>query len=1503
MSSTVDKRIVDMGFNNQQFEKGVKQSTKSLDGLKKSLDLTESAKGLNALNAAGKNVKLDNIAKGVKSVSMRFKALGIIGMAALENFTNAAIEYGKKFVQGMIAPLKEGFAEYETQMNAIQTVLANTEKAGTTLSDVSAALDELNTYADKTIYNFTEMTKNIGTFTAAGVDLETSVSAIKGIANLAAVSGSNSQQAATAMYQLSQALSSGTVKLMDWNSVVNAGMGGQVFQDALVETAEMHGVAVNQMIEQEGSFRNTLQSGWLTSEVLLDTLSKFTGDLSEQQLEALGYTEEQIIAIMRLGEMANDAATKVKTFTQLKDTLNEAMASGWTQSWQLIIGDFEEAKALFTEISDVMGAIIQNASDSRNAILKSWKLAGGRAALIDSLWNSFNALLSIMAPIKDAFAAIFPSKGETLTGIQLARLTERLRDFTASLILSEETAKKVKRIFSGVFAIFAIGRDVIVSLLTPLLDLTKGISLDGGGLLDFLANLGDQIVEFSKTGNIAESISNALALAAEKVREFGEKIYYALEQVKEKFEEIKAWFTDLFSGIDFNFSPITSFVGKVKTEFNPLEGVSESIAGLMERIKETAKEAMPEIGKVLKTIADFLAKWGDRVLDALGTIKLSDIIDVLSGLMGVGLLLAIQRFVAKGSGLLDEASGMFEGVTDILDGVRGSLQAYQQQLKSKVLLNIAISVAILAAALIALSMIDSTKLAIALAIITGLFVDLTASMAAFGRMGGSTQSLGLMGLATALLVLSFALSRLALIDPGGMTRGLAAITALLTMLIIFSKMINADALGGFKKSAISLNAFALSLLVMSYSVKKLGAMDPAELTRGLLAIGALLAEIAIFMRIVGEGSASTKAGIAMIAMAGAIMLISLAVARFGGMDPEILHQGLLTMGIIFAEIAAFTRLSGDGKSTILTAIAMTIMAGALYIMIDVLQKLGKMSWEEIGKGLAGMGGALLILAIAMRALPSNMLIQSIALIAVAGALTILADVLIKLGDMDWEELGKGLLALGGSLLIITLALYAMSGTLAGSAALVVAAGALFILVNVLKTLGNMSLYEIGLALGALAAIFIVLGLAGLALTPVVPSLLGLGVSMLLIGAGLALIGAGIFLFATGLGLLAATGAAAAIVIVAMITTILGVVPLIITAIINALIIFAEGIIKATPVVEEAITGLLLAFLQIIIDITPKLYEALDVLLDKLIQLIEDHIPAFIVVIILLITTLLEEIAEQLPDFIQAGWDILIGFLSGIRDNIGELVIVVAEIITEFLDAVALAVPDIIQSGWDLMLAFINGLTASVDDNLEEILTAIGNLAASIIDGLVRGIAEGAGLVIAAVVKLAKDAFDAAMKFLRGESPSKLFTELGYTIPQGLAKGIKVLGHLVPTEVKKVAKATVSAMSKAVTAITEGIEGEMDLDPTIRPIVDMTDIEKVANLLDDMLGDRSVGLASTVARTSSDSGVIAVDKDGNPVTATSIELNQYNYSPKALSRIEIYRQTQNQLRGAKGLLDS
>lgn len=442
MSTTIDSRVVEMRFDNRHFEQNVSHTMSTLEKLKQKLNFSGASQGLEGVGKAAKNVNMSGLGNAIETVHAKFSALEVMGVTALANITNSAVNAGKKMISALtIDPVKSGFQEYETQMNAIQTILANTESKGSTLEDVNAALDELNKYADQTIYNFTEMTRNIGTFTAAGVDLETSVNAIQGIANLAAMSGSNSQQASTAMYQLSQALAAGTVKLMDWNSVVNAGMGGEMFQTALKETSKLLGTGAEAAIKAEGSFRESLRTGWLTSEVLTETLKKFTATganervaeytgLSKEAVEAAleeakavhgeadaikyasealaeksGKNAKEIEDTLKFAQTAQDAATKVKTFTQLWDVLKEAAQSGWAQTWRLIVGDFEQAKGLLSPLADFLVGIINGFSEARNALLES-ALGKSFSKLKEQIGDVVNPIKKSADSVKDVVRSV-----------------------------------------------------------------------------------------------------------------------------------------------------------------------------------------------------------------------------------------------------------------------------------------------------------------------------------------------------------------------------------------------------------------------------------------------------------------------------------------------------------------------------------------------------------------------------------------------------------------------------------------------------------------------------------------------------------------------------------------------------------------------------------------------------------------------------------------------------------------------------------------------------------------------------------------------------------------------------------------------------------------------------------------------------------------------------------------------------------------------------------------
>lgn len=1526
MSNTVDNRAVHLGFENQQFETGVKTSVDSLDKLKKSLDLTEQAKSLQNLSNTGKSFNLSGISEGVQNISNRFSAFGIIGMTVLQNLTNKAIEFGQKLWTSLVAPAKQGFSEYEIQMNAIQTIMANTASKGTTLEQVNATLEELNLYADKTIYNFAEMARNIGTFTAAGVSLEESAAAIKGIGNLAAISGSNSQQAATAMYQLSQALASGTVRLMDWNSVNSAGMGGEVFKNALIESARVHGIAIDDIIKKEGSFRESLSTGWLSSSILTETLAKFTGDLTAEQLKSIGYTEEQIVEIQKLGEMANDAATKVKTFTQLKQTLQEGLSSGWARSWQIMFGDFEEAKSFFTYLSDTFGGLIQRSSESRNAMLEGWKVLGGRTLAVEAIKNVLDSMLTVMKLIGKAWDLTFPKS--VIGGGTLFAITKGIKEFTDNLKPSEETAKKLGNVFRGLFAILDIGKMAVEAVLGSFGKLNlSGIKSLLSNLLNFLDIQASYIIRIK---NIIK-LNDVFGKALERVKvyfinlkdsaiEFGNKFKTVFDKVKVLIEEVKNIFKGFIENFQnaLNFDKIdtggtTSFVDKLKVRFKPLEMLFKGTVFIIDGLINFLKKAAPILLQLGSWMGKVLGQLGTAIMNAVSTLDFRNLFDTLNaGFLGA-FILAITKFMKSGTGAMDSLSGMFSGVSGILDGVRTSLQAWQENLKSKTLLNIAIAVGILAASLLVLSLIDSKKLSASILAITGLFANLVASMSLLnkGGMGGGLGAAGLaatlIAMSVSLLILTFAIKQLANIDTDELGNGLTALGLITVGIVGFMRTIGGTA-KSFVGAAVSLIILAVGLEIIVDVVRKLGNIDIGVLQKGLAAVGVVLVELAAFTQLVGKNM-GIGSGLGIVALAGAILLISVAVEKFGKMDIGVLQRGLQTIGAILVEVGLFTKLVGNGVNLMATAIGMAILGGAMLIFAEAITRLGNLSWEEIAKGMVGMAGALLAIVVAIKLMPRTMIITAVGLAIIGGAISILADALVKMSKMSWEEIGKGLASLAGALLIIAVAMYAMTGAIGGALALLVVSAALAVLAPVLKTLGSMSIGEIAIALGALAAAFVILGVAGLLLTPTIPTLLGLGIAIALIGASVMLIGAGLLMFSAGLAALAVSGVAGATAFVAIVGILLGIIPMLITAIVNGIILFANLIIQAAPLIGEAIIVLIATLCAVIIASVPPLVKALTVLLDGLWTLVKDQVPKAVETVLFVIGEMLKSLAAKVPEFVQAGFDILIAYLKGIRDNITEVVTVVGEIITKFLDAVAKKIPDIIQSGVNLMISFIEGITKAVKDpsNRKRMNDAIAELADAIITGLTDGLLGSLKRITDAIGKISNGIIKALKTLLGIASASTVTTQMGMYLSEGLAKGLLKRINQVEEAAQEVAKKALDGMNKAVAGVNNSIYDEINMNPVIRPVVDLTDIINGGKSIERYLTTRNgVQLPAgmdNVARAAlgmnnqnGSTGVV------NPVGNT-VNFYQTNTSPKALSSFDIYRETRNQLLMLKGLVIS
>lgn len=1270
MSTTVDERVVEMRFDNKQFEQNIQTSLSSLDKLKKSLNLEGAAKGLETVNDAANKCSgnMSPLSNAVETVRVRFSALEVMAITALQNITNSALAAGKNLVSAFIIdPIKTGFEEYETQINAVQTILANTSSKGTTLDQVNNALDELNHYADMTIYNFTEMTRNIGTFTAAGVDLDTSVAAIKGIANLAAVSGSNSQQASTAMYQLSQALAAGTVKLQDWNSVVNAGMGGQVFQDALKETAKVHGIAIDEMIKDEGSFRETLSKGWLTSDILTETLAKFTGDLNEDQLRTMGYTDDQIKSIMEMGKTANDAATKVKTFTQLFDTLKEAAQSGWTQSWEIIVGDFEEAKELLTEVSDTFSAVINASADARNKMLQDWKDLGGRTMMIEAVKNVFEGLVSVAKPVREAFNEIFPP----MTGKQLAEITERIRDLTAKFKMGEESSKNLKNTFKGVFAVLDIVGQAFKAVAGGVSELIGLFLPAGNGVLSLTGSFGEYLVKLDETvkktdvfGKAVSTVVDIVKIAITFVKTAGEKVKEFGKTAGEKFDfpgfEL---FHSFLERVHDRMAQIGDGAGKMKS------GVIVAFEMMGEALEKCkflkVMEALWTAVKVIAGgIADAVGTMMGTLAEKLGNADFSGVLDVLNSIAVGGIVLSISKFLKSVIEPLAGLSDILEWVTGILDSVRGCFEAYQTNLKAGTLLKIGAAIALLAGSIVAISLIDSDKLSVSLGAITVLFANLLGAMAIFNKISSDTGKVSkactaMIAMSVAVSILAGALKKVSDLDWGELARGLVGIAGLTTIVVASSKAM-ASGQKQVMKGATSLIIFGAAIKILASACRDLSKLQWDELGRGLTGVGVLFAEIAVFLRVAKFNGKMLSTATGIVILAAAMKVLASACKDFGQMEWSEIGKGLAGIGGLLAELAVFTNLAGNAKHVMSTGVALIAIGAAMKIFASAVKDFGQLQWDEIGRGLTAMGGALAEVAIAVNLMPKNMIGIGTGLVIVGGALEIIANCMSKFGGMQWEEIGRGLTVMGGALAELAISLNFMKGTLGGSAALLVASGALAVLAPVLSILGALSWEAIAKGLISIAGAFTIIGVAGAVLTQLVPTILALsgafaliGVGVLTIGAGLLAAGTGLSALAIGFTALATAGAAGATAIVAALTVIVtgiaGLIPAVLTKVGEGIIAICKVIAAGAPAIGEAVKAVVLTLIDVFVSCVPQLADGALQLVVGVLAALVTYTPQIVDLAFKFLIGILEGIASNLPSLIKAGVDVLVAFFAGIVD--------------------------------------------------------------------------------------------------------------------------------------------------------------------------------------------------------------------------------------------------------------
>ena len=1055
--SSIDERVVKMRLDNSQFEQGINKTSGLLSKLKQALNLDKSVESINNVDKAVSGVSFNPLTSGLQGVQSGFNAMGAVAFSVLNRMTNAAIDAGKSITNALTASVRDGFAEYETQMNAVQTILANTQSKGSTIDDVNSALDTLNTYADKTIYNFTEMTRNIGTFTAAGVDLQTSVDSIKGIANLAAVSGSSSAQASQAMYQLSQAIAAGKVQLMDWNSVVNAGMGGEVFQNALKRTAENFGTNVDGMIQKYGSFRESLtEGGWLTTDVLTETLKQLSGAYTEADLVSQGYTEEQAKQIVQLANTAEGAATDVKTFSQLIDTTKEALGSGWTNTFEIIFGDFEEAKELWSSVANVISDVVNRSSESRNNLLQGWKDLGGRTELIEGLSNVFESLGKVLSTVGNAFRKVFPPT----TSQQLMDITKAFTSFTESLVPSESTLNKIGRVAEGVFSVFDIGVQAVKAVGEAISTAFGSGSMGGllDNLLDIAAGFGDWLVGLDNS-----------------IKQFG-VFEGAAKAVGSAINGVLGVFSSFTGGI----SSMGSTIGSIAST------IGNTLGGAFERVKNV-------ISDVLTWITDNISGG-----------------DIFAGLAGGGIFLAAQKIggafdkikevfedlFGNGAEKLKKGAGVFD---EILGGLQESLNAFTGSVKAFTLVEIAGSIALLVNSMEKIAALNGGEVVGGVSAIGGMMTELNISLKSITKTikGVKTTDLiktgaALIEFAKAVDMLADAMSTIGNLKWDEIAKGLTGMGGAMAELVAAAKGLSYAKVD--LKTAGSLIAMAQAVKMVADPLKKLGNMSWDQVGKGLSAMGGALTEMGTVTGLLGRfGKHNISAAVSMVITAKSLGDIADAFGSFSSYDWGEIGRGLTAMGGALGEVGLVTGALGKiaGFSGILGSGSIFITVQSLGDIAEVFGEFTQYDWGEIGRGLTAMGGALGEVGLVTGALGKlagfSGIIGGGSILITAQSLGDIASAFGSFTQYDWGEIGRGLTAMGGALTevgVVSGALGKLAGLsgIIGSGSIVLTAQGLGDIAKAFNSFSQYSWDEIGRGLsamgGALGEVAVVSGALG-----------------------------------------------------------------------------------------------------------------------------------------------------------------------------------------------------------------------------------------------------------------------------------------------------------------------------------------------------------------------------------------------------------------------------------------
>lgn len=1363
MSQEIDERVVEMRFDNAQFERNTRQSIKTLNALNESLKLEGAEKSFEKIEDASAKVDFDKMQSALESLNSKFSAVEVMGVTALMRITNQAMDTGEKLVKSLsIDQVTSGWNKYAQKTASVQTIMNATGKS---ITKVNSYLDKLMWYSDETSYGFTDMTQSLGQLTAAGGDIDKMIPMIMGIANATAYAGKGASEFQRVIYNLNQSYSQGYLNLMDWKSVELAGVATAELKQQIIDTGVELG-KIKKGAVTVGTFGSTLSKKWADKEVMetaFGKLADFTMAIKEGVDNGTYKNASEGIAALadqydEATVKAFKAAQEAKSFSEAIDATKDAVSSGWLETFEIIFGNYDIAKGFWTDLTDSLWDLFAAGKDSRNDLLsgafdngwtqmmksglsdvsdlletglyqglsnvgvitdedvekagsfgaavgealKKGKLStetlekalrgagngfskmldlsdaelkklgytrkevenisskftkffekvddgtlsisdfadkmtqtSGREHLFNGILNVLNDISAALQPMKDAFNDIL---GPTSEGIYKA-LTA-FDEFTGKLQLSEDTADKVQRAFAGFFSVIKMGLSFLKGVGSGIATVFTSLSPVGNSLLTLAANIGDYFVKLEQSSNITGTFSEVLSTLS-----------YILDKVAGGIQKVIDWIIELGT--------------KTSVVFDPIKAVGTWFENFISFITPKLKWLADKIGEIFEEL-------GSGVSGAFGNLNTNAVWGFANAGMIAGLVAGIKGFLAAFKDIGSTIKDTVGGVTELLNKLGEAIAAWKNNKNAETLKTIATAVAILAGSLVVLSMVKPERLAASVGAMISLFIELLAALAIYDEITKKTKKVGkgtssMVVMAAGVLILSSALKKIADIDSEKLVSSVIALGAVMAELVAAQIAISKWAPDG-AKHAMSMLVMAAAVRVLAGAIEQLGSLEWDEIVKGLVAVGGLLAEVAAFSALSKFSELSVGKAAGILILAAALAVLEKSVTAFSKMSLKQIGRGLAAVGGLLAEIAAFSFLSSFADHILSTAVAMTILSGGLLILSNAMANLGGMSLEQIGAALAALGGGLIEMGIALT-LVKGSLASAASFLIMAAALNALVSPLKTFSEMSLEEIGHGLLALGGAMGIFAIA------------------------VGGLSLIGPIVI-GVSLALSLLAGSFALLlwAMAAVSLMPLKMDVL--------VGA-LGTLGAAVGVFIAGViaGLGTAVGSIA-------------------TAIAEIVVAVCNAIAEAAPAIGDALIELITALCDVLITCMPKIEATVEVLIYALCDVLIACTPRILETIDTVFGNVFSYIGSKLTDLGKWLWE-------KIKDPFG---------VNNAVDAAK-------ESG--------------------------KNVAA----GYAEGIAEGADLPATGIVGLAKAAQTAFKVFWGIHSPSKLAAEDAGYIVDGLIQGL------------------------------------------------------------------------------------------------------------------------------------